>query len=511
VYVDGQAPLALTLTGMCVEASAEEAPLSFKTQVRVASKQNISVKNPSSNPWLIKPVVQDEQWSGAEVLEVPPGSTGTYELSYCPLTMTKEDEKHQGSVFFPLPDGTAILYSLDGVSEPPTAADVITKSLPCKSPQVIELEVKNWLKQPQRFRVDIRPAEGTDPSTKFAGHQHVDVPGGQARDFRLQFYAYKEATYNAEVHFINDKTGEYLFYTLTLKTEPAGTLDSIALHAPLRQLTSHNLPLANPLDTPVTFTAAVNNGEVSVPSSLTVEANSKAELPIEWRPLLPKETTSQLTLQSAELGAYTYDLRLVALPAGETKSMTFKCALGSLQSLRYRFQHFLRKADTYKLTLASKDGSPVDFETEATVAAPAAESSTGAEVAVDVTFEPSSMRSAEATLTISSAEGGEYTCELHGEVLPPRPQGPILIKSGGTAQVSFKNVFQQQAEFSFVSDNAAFTIAKPKEVVPGKKATQIAVSFKPPAEGAAGAKVSGKLTVSAPDGFSQLYYLQGES
>ena len=49
------------------------------------------------------------------------------------------------------------------------------------------------------------------------------------------------------------------------------------------------LPLANPLDTPVTFAAAINNPEVSVPASLTVEAHSKAdELPIEWRPLLPK-------------------------------------------------------------------------------------------------------------------------------------------------------------------------------------------------------------------------------
>ena len=120
------------------------------------------------------------------------------------------------------------------------------------------------------------------------------------------------------------------------------------------------------------------------------------------------------------------------------------------------------------------------------------------------------MRSAEATLTISSAEGGEYTCELRGEVLPPRPQGPIVIKNGATAQVNFKNVFQQQAEFTFVSDSPAFTVAKPKETVASKKATSVAITFKPPAGVDAGAKLSGKLTVSAPDGFTQLYYLQGE-
>ena len=51
VYVDGQSPLLLSLTGMCVEATAEETPLAFKTQVRVEATQKISIKNPSQGPW----------------------------------------------------------------------------------------------------------------------------------------------------------------------------------------------------------------------------------------------------------------------------------------------------------------------------------------------------------------------------------------------------------------------------------------------------------------------------
>ena len=111
-----------------------------------------------------------------------------------------------------------------------------------------------------RFVCDVSIFDGTQmaPATKFTGHQHLDVPAGQARAFKLGFYAYKEGTYSAEVHFINDKTGEYLFYKLDLKAEPAGVLDSIALQAPLRQLTSHLLPVSNPLATAVTFTAAVS-------------------------------------------------------------------------------------------------------------------------------------------------------------------------------------------------------------------------------------------------------------
>ena len=113
------------------------------------------------------------------------------------------------------------------------------------------------------------------------------------------------------------------------------------------------------------------------------------------------------------------------------------------------------------------------------------------------------------SLTISSAEGGEYTCVLKGTALPPRPQGPIVIKAGATAQVSFKNVFTANADFAFSCDPPSlFTVAKPKENVPAKKATSVPVTYKP--DGSASGKVSGKLTVSGPEGFTQLYYLTGE-
>ena len=47
------------------------------------------------------------------------GATAKYELTYCPMTMTAEGETQQGTLFLPRPDGTAILYKLEGVSQPP--------------------------------------------------------------------------------------------------------------------------------------------------------------------------------------------------------------------------------------------------------------------------------------------------------------------------------------------------------------------------------------------------------
>ena len=60
-------------------------------------------------------------WSGPEVLEVPPNGSAEYTVTYCPVLMTKTDEEgaaapHLGSVFFPLPDGSAILHALEGTA-----------------------------------------------------------------------------------------------------------------------------------------------------------------------------------------------------------------------------------------------------------------------------------------------------------------------------------------------------------------------------------------------------------
>ena len=70
LYVDGQPPLALTLTGMCVEAEAEAQVVAFKTCVRQPAAQSLTVKNPSTALWRIHPVVSDENWSAPEVLEI---------------------------------------------------------------------------------------------------------------------------------------------------------------------------------------------------------------------------------------------------------------------------------------------------------------------------------------------------------------------------------------------------------------------------------------------------------
>ena len=64
---------------------------------------------------------------------IPPKSQGQYEIFYTPKTMTKKAgdqyDSHKGSLFFPLPNGTALLYKLTGIALEPEPEGVLTDTV----------------------------------------------------------------------------------------------------------------------------------------------------------------------------------------------------------------------------------------------------------------------------------------------------------------------------------------------------------------------------------------------
>lgn len=162
-----------------------------------------------------------------------------------------------------------------------------------------------------------------------------------------------------------------------------------------------------------------------------------------------------------------------------------------------------------------------DFHVEKTVsAAPTGGGSGGGtEVAVEVVYEPSSLGESHATLSVSSAIGGEYTFPLVGCCTPPRPMGPFVVKSGGTVSVPFRNVFPTNTTFLFQLDNPAFHVPRASDSLRSHKDTKILVGFdglkekdKEKVEGAPPpAPVMAKLTVTAATSPAHqwIFYLKG--
>lgn len=121
---------------------------------------------------------------------------------HCPLYQEYRSYKCvfsllQGSIFFPLPDGTGLLYNLLGSSDAPKHSGSIVQDIPCKTSHIESVTIQNWLRQPQRFRViieNIRP-ERLDKSVTLYGLDYIDVPAMSKREYKIHFYSYKEGSF----------------------------------------------------------------------------------------------------------------------------------------------------------------------------------------------------------------------------------------------------------------------------------------------------------------------------
>ena len=67
-----------------------------------------------------------------------------------------------------------------------------------------------------------------------------------------------------------------------------------------------------------------------------------------------------------------------------------------------------------------------------------------------------------------------YQSMVHA--LPPKPQGPFIIKANGNTSIPFKNVFNSALQFTFAIDNHLFHV-KSTEVIKSNQTHKIFVSF----------------------------------
>ncbi|XP_044515296.1 hydrocephalus-inducing protein homolog [Gracilinanus agilis] len=508
--VQGRKPLLLTLSGTCVNVAGIKETVNFICQVRSKHVQTIMLSNRTNRPWNLHPIFEGEHWEGPEyfVLEAHQQNR-PYEITYKPLTMNVDGRKHLGTLFFPLPDGTGLLYILQGTTEAPKPIANIFREVPSKTPYVELLPVENWLNKLQRFRatVDMLKPEKQDLSVTIKGLDYIDVLAGSKKDYKLNFFSYKEGLFSVKVTFRNEVTNEYMFYLLTFKVLSSGIIKTIEMSTFVRQSTSASIKLENPLPYTITFNTDCRVPDISMPSQFSIPANTEGTLTLEFQPLKAGETTGRLNLHQTDLGTFQYELSLKANPALPEKPVYFQTPLGSSQALNAKFINYTRQKTEYSCKTDSSD-----FHVEKVVTAPAG-GQVGIEVSVEITFEPSQLGEVRGMLYLSSAIGGEYTFPLTGLAQYPKPQGPIQIKAGSTATIPFKNIFHHSMAFSFIVESPAFSV-KNVETVRAKKIHNISVTFDGNPSGSK-TPVTTKLIVSGlhatgnEAGIKWIYYLKG--
>jgi hypothetical protein len=265
--IEGSQNLYLTLTGTCIAQPSQLDIIKFSVPVRGSETKSITLSNKANTVCNTFPIIENSCWRGAESFEIEPGQSKVYDITFSPLEMNGlgEGGKHEGTVFFPLPDGSGILYKLIGVAEKPAPSGNITREIPCKTNHIEVLNVQNWLKRPQRFKVIIELSKPDFVTLK--GPEFIDVPPLISKDYKLNFYAHKEGLTNAKIIFKNEQNQEYLYWNLSFKSTAPGVISTLDMSTTVRIPVIKEIAIFNPLSNAVTFSGSCQLSDINVPNT----------------------------------------------------------------------------------------------------------------------------------------------------------------------------------------------------------------------------------------------------
>ncbi|KAG7386322.1 hypothetical protein PHYPSEUDO_000450 [Phytophthora pseudosyringae] len=529
--IEGTAPATLTLVGSCVpQATSSIQDVNFDSPVRQETHKAIVIENATASPWNLFPVVQGDHWLCPENVLVPAHGRANLDVVYSPLTMTQEHSQkemdaqrptvHKGSIFLAIPDGSALLYNVFGKASAPLPAPAISLSTAAKKTLSVSIPIKNWLKTPQTFAVEIQKPPGNE-SVVVQGPSSIMLHAGVTRNYKLKFFCYTEGSVDLGVRLVNQESGEYLAQDVHVAVSMAVDVDTLYFEAPVRQSVKKTVTIENPFDRQhqINFVDKVhwwkcNSSSIRVRQLSEISGRSEGSYEIEYRPTLHSETPieDRLTISFVELGEYTYNLMLSTQSVGPERILYFKAPLGGSQTQTFTFTSYAGAAA--ELSCSVQD--PTSFSVPATWKVEGSSSWEGKTESLLVQFEPEAIGEFRDTLTLFSDTVGEYKCTLQGLSVPPLPQGPYVFST--TKDIEFRNVFSTPKEFEVMVDNPRFVLSTTSLLIPAKSSKLITVKVdatpSSPRSGKSaqgGASETGKLFVSCPhlkDLPPWVYYLE---
>ncbi|XP_011066010.1 PREDICTED: hydrocephalus-inducing protein-like [Acromyrmex echinatior] len=503
--------LDLRITGASCKLPDPIDTLFFSCRVREKIMRSLNVENDIVT---LKPEVTGEYFFIDEVSYDPLKKSATCTVIYAPLVMNSESNLHEGTLLLKLPDDKApLVYCLRGLSLPPQVLQRITRQFPAKTKYTELLPVYNWLNRQQRFECQIENVNGKEPAENvemftFVGNSKIDVPANGQRDYRAEFYSYKESKYNFMVTFTNEE-GEYQFYELQYDITRPQEIESIKLITVVRSPVCHALKLNNPLKKQhVTYMATCQHPYITIHNVPTLVAPLCSEIiKIKYHPLhSAEEITVALDINCEELGLFPYELRLRAISASPEKTTRVDAMLGS--SVTFSLNVINHAENTTIFTIKVNNEC---FTTSKDIEVSALKSTS-----FDVTYEPCDIENVSATLTATSEIAGQFVFPLIGTYSLPKPQGPYTVATNAPASIPFKNIFRETKSFELILDDPeVFVTSTSLDKIKQKQAISIVVHLKDNGkrEMEDNYPVTGKLLVYCTDPkishINWIYYLRG--
>ncbi|TPX59952.1 hypothetical protein PhCBS80983_g02101 [Powellomyces hirtus] len=432
-------------------SEGSRATLQFSVPARQVVLQDIPIVNRTDDDWTIKALLQGtKQFTGPHNLTVHAHGTTNYTVSFAPL---KAGESAAVLTLSNLQTAQKHVYNLRGTGLDPLPAG--KKEITCRARErvVEKLSIRNSTEQDVEYDV-------TTDLPFAAGAPTIRVAAGQTANYELVIQPRRSGKYEqAVVTFTNSAEGNYIWYLLSVQVNPPPAEETIPIQTTVRQPVLLDIPLSNPLDKDITYTAHVSGEGLSGRAQIVVPAKREKIYSLSFHPMLKMKGTGNIQFFSDEVGEFWYSLTLAAKEGPPVQLPDLSCPLGKSCSHKVPLRNPLDKPVTLTVSVSNgrefqlvypavttSDGSAglpggpmVDGRNELQITIPPRESTM-----VQLVFWPSSATEAvKGVVHVSSQDIGDFVFCVQGLGTVPTPFAVTSITShlqqSTTSSITFTN------------------------------------------------------------------------
>ncbi|KAJ3162294.1 Cilia- and flagella-associated protein 47 [Geranomyces michiganensis] len=427
-------------------SEGSRATLQFSAPARQTLLQDIPIVNRTDEDWAMKAQMQgSKQFTGPHTLTVQAHGTTNYTVSFAPQ---KAGETNAVLTLSNLQTAQKHVYTLRGIGLDP--APMGTRNLACRVRERIteKFNVHNATEHDIEYDV-------TTDLPFSAGASTIRVPANHTASYELVIHPRRSGSFErAVVTFTNPADGSYIWYLLSLQVHPPAAEETIPVQTTVRQPVLLDIPLHNPTDKDVIYTAQITGSGLSGESQLNVPAKSEKVYCLTFHPMLKMQSTGTIRFYSDDVGEFWYDLSLSAKEGPPLELTPMPCPLGKSCSCIVPLRNPLDKPVTLYVSLSNATEFQLVYPaaTESLCRGPTAEQCADLQITVparesadvQLVFWPTSLTEAvHGVIKVSSADIGDFVFCVQGQGEKPTPFEPTLITSQlehpSTSSITFTN------------------------------------------------------------------------
>jgi hypothetical protein len=289
------------------------------------------------------------------------------------------------------------------------------------------------------------------------GTKEFVVKSRSSYNYELAITPLLGGVYTASITF-QDAEERFMWWTVEVRTDSPKPEAVIDLKAFIRQATSAEISLSNPLDEPITFEVFYNGEGLIGDSSFSLSPKDIGTYNLIFSPLAAGMAQGTIGFLNEKVGEFWYDLNLTAEENPVINLDVLECELGKVASHTVN----LENPTGQELYLEFRNSNPTNFEiVPDKIILPGYES-----LKVKIQYSPTNLDAVESgNIIFENPIVGKWQYNVEGKGLLPtlmEPQ-PISTAVGGntSSMLTFKNPFKEQANVTVAmetDDNKIFAL-----------------------------------------------------